>query len=467
MRRRQRAAPRHARRARGRRAQPRDVDAHRRPPSSTRSPRSWPRPTAGTAASSPARAGTRSPTRCSPSCPCCRSYRRAVRPVGARSADLPRRIRAHRLDQMGTLLIGTIAGWEWRRQRGEPRARRSTTCSAELDRHHRRRPDRPRHHPNGAPDDHDARPPPTSPVSPPRTVRAARASPRRTPDGWVDEPYTRFTLRPSHPTIGAEIGGIDLAEPLDDDTFAELHRALLEWKVLFFRDAGPHAEPAPRPRPRAGATLERHPFIKHTLADQPTSARGRPLREGRRRRRLREHLAQRRHLARGAVARLAAARHRGARGRRRHAVGRHGARPTTASTTTLKARIDGLTAVHDWWYTLRRAAWRPSSATRCARLPAGRAPRRAHPPRDRPQDAVRQRRLHPAHRRAWTATRATRCSSCCTARPTYPEYQCRFRWTPGAIAFWDNRATQHYATSDYFPQRRVMERITVVGDRPR
>ena len=35
------------------------------------------------------------------------------------------------------------------------------------------------------------------------------------------------------------------------------------------------------------------------------------------------------------------------------------------------------------------------------------------------------------------------------------------------MAFWDNRSTQHYASSDYFPQRRVMERITVCGDRPR
>ena len=49
---------------------------------------------------------------------------------------------------------------------------------------------------------------------------------------------------------------------------------------------------------------------------------------------------------------------------------------------------------------------------------------------------------------------------------TRPEYQCRFRWTPGAVAFWDNRSTQHYASSDYYPQRRVMERITVIGDRP-
>ena len=48
-----------------------------------------------------------------------------------------------------------------------------------------------------------------------------------------------------------------------------------------------------------------------------------------------------------------------------------------------------------------------------------------------------------------------------------PEYQCRFAWTPGAIAFWDNRAVQHYAASDYYPERRVLRRVTVRGDVPR
>lgn len=47
-----------------------------------------------------------------------------------------------------------------------------------------------------------------------------------------------------------------------------------------------------------------------------------------------------------------------------------------------------------------------------------------------------------------------------------PDYQCRFRWQPNSIAFWDNRAAQHYAAADYWPEVRHMERVTVVGEKP-
>lgn len=47
-----------------------------------------------------------------------------------------------------------------------------------------------------------------------------------------------------------------------------------------------------------------------------------------------------------------------------------------------------------------------------------------------------------------------------------PEYVCRFAWEEGSIAFWDNRAVQHYAASDYYPHKRVLRRVTVSGDRP-
>ena len=47
-----------------------------------------------------------------------------------------------------------------------------------------------------------------------------------------------------------------------------------------------------------------------------------------------------------------------------------------------------------------------------------------------------------------------------------PEYQCRFQWTEGAMAFWDNRAAQHYAVSDYYPHERHLRRVTISGSKP-
>jgi taurine dioxygenase len=47
-----------------------------------------------------------------------------------------------------------------------------------------------------------------------------------------------------------------------------------------------------------------------------------------------------------------------------------------------------------------------------------------------------------------------------------PEYQVRFRWKPNSVAFWDNRATQHYAVMDYPPCHRKMERAGIIGDKP-
>ncbi len=48
-----------------------------------------------------------------------------------------------------------------------------------------------------------------------------------------------------------------------------------------------------------------------------------------------------------------------------------------------------------------------------------------------------------------------------------PEFSCRFRWSPGAVAVWDNLFTQHYAVNDYQGHRRLMYRTTFAGPAPR
>jgi taurine dioxygenase len=52
------------------------------------------------------------------------------------------------------------------------------------------------------------------------------------------------------------------------------------------------------------------------------------------------------------------------------------------------------------------------------------------------------------------------------AHSSRPEFTVRWRWQADDIAFWDNRATQHYAIADYLPERRTMHRATVNGDQP-
>lgn len=65
-----------------------------------------------------------------------------------------------------------------------------------------------------------------------------------------------------------------------------------------------------------------------------------------------------------------------------------------------------------------------------------------------------------------TAEESRRLLDILFAQVVRPEFTVRFRWQERTVAFWDNRSTQHYAVADYLPERRIMHRATILGERP-
>ena len=132
----------------------------------------------------------------------------------------------------------------------------------------------------------------------------------------------------------------------------------------------------------------------------------------------------------------------------------------------LKTYLDGLTAVHDWEgpELLAGVRGKPDAEDRYHQM------RRAFPPIEQPVVST-----HPETGRkllyvnALYTTRIVGISrSESTALLTFlnslaqvPEWQVRFRWKPGSVAIWDNRAVQHYAVNDYHPFPRLMHRVAV------
>lgn len=275
------------------------------------------------------------------------------------------------------------------------------------------------------------------------------------PEGMEIEPLT--------PTIGAEVRGLDLRRPLPAETVAAVRRALLDHLVLFFRGQlltiDEHLRFA-----RYFGEVDLPPF-RSPGADRPELT----------------VLDQTEPKGEGADS--------------WHADYTHRPEPPMASilravelppdgggdtcfasmyaayddlSPAMQALVDGLHAVN----TLQMMAERARERTPGVSLvddAAGGYPSFVHP-------VVR---VHPETGRKllnvnanWTSriTELTERESRAVLdllldHLTSPDYQCRFRWRPHSVAFWDNRAVQHFAVADY-RQRRVMHRITLAGDRP-
>ena len=272
-----------------------------------------------------------------------------------------------------------------------------------------------------------------------------------------------FQVRRLGASLGAEILGVDLKAPMDDDAFAAFEAALVEHKVLAVRDQFLTTEQHVAFSRRFGE-LEVHPMrpqgqfpeilVLDNHKDNPvlstdvwhsdTTFRKTPTKYTILRCEIMPELG-----GDTLWANMEAA-HDGL-------------------SDTFRAMISGLRAVHD--FQNFRVLFKNTEEDRIKlhrmedMFPNPSHPVvRTHPVTGRksiyvnPQFTLRIEGLEPAESRAILDV--------LFAQVRVPEYQFRIRWTPGTIVFWDNRSTQHYAANDYYPQRRRMERTAVVGDVP-
>jgi taurine dioxygenase len=135
----------------------------------------------------------------------------------------------------------------------------------------------------------------------------------------------------------------------------------------------------------------------------------------------------------------------------------------------VKDRVDGLTAVHDFGNFREGLRKRGATEEQIAEFNA-KYPNPEHPViRTHPETGRRSIYVNAAFTKrivGMNADESTQLLSLLFRQAHLPEYQCRFRWQQHSVAFWDNRSSQHYAVSDYWPMTRTAERVTIVGDKP-
>jgi taurine dioxygenase len=267
-------------------------------------------------------------------------------------------------------------------------------------------------------------------------------------------------IRPVTPTIGAEVHGISLHDVLDDGARAELDKAWLDHKVLFFRDqhitADEHLEFC-----RTFGELEVHPFVP----PKPGYPEVMVLVANEQRRgnenTWHSDVTWRREPSLGSMLRAIEVPDIGG-----DTLFANMEAAYDGLDSELRQQLVGLTAVHDFVRVFGSRKTDEEIAHLHEQYPPSEHPViRTHPVSGRKSIYVNA--AFTSHIVGIPADESKRLLAHLYRQAAIPEYQCRLRWAPDTLALWDNRCAQHYAVSDYWPARRVMERVTIVGDRPR
>jgi alpha-ketoglutarate-dependent taurine dioxygenase len=261
-------------------------------------------------------------------------------------------------------------------------------------------------------------------------------------------------------TVGAQISGLNLTQPLGDEARTELVAALHDYKVLFFRNQ-PLTAQAHAALARQFGRLEVHPLLPSNGAD-PALARFQNNATASGYENVWHHDLTWCHEP--SIAAILHAIEVPPIGGDTLFADMYAAYDSLDDQT--KAEIEDLEAVHDFTHAFSDL------------LPEAKVAemREMHPPVRHPVVCTHPvtGRRHLYVNRAFVSgidgyprkASIELLDRLCRSADA-PEHQCRFRWSVDSVAIWDNRAVQHYAASDYWPHTRVMERASVVGPPPK
>ena len=277
---------------------------------------------------------------------------------------------------------------------------------------------------------------------------------------------TTFAIEPVTGALGAEIRGLDLSLALDDQTVAELREAFLQNHVLFFRDQTLTPDQQIAFGRRFG-TLGTHPYVE-AQPDHPevldiiTEPDDRVNFGG-------GWHCDVTFLERPDLGSILYGVEIPAVGGDTLFANQHAA--YEALSDTMKAMLHGLTAVHSAaiqysgsGYSLQSQAMGTKAEEDAAASAVEHPVVRTHPETGR--KALFVNRAHTSHIKGMRKRESKALLEFLYAHAVEESFTCRFRWTPGSLAMWDNRSVQHYALHDYKGERRHVRRITIEGGRP-